>query len=196
MINLLPADLKRSYRYGIANVSLVKWVATGVIAILGLGVIGTYGWLSLHQDIVHYDKQIAVTKSTLKREKQKETYAQVQDITNSFSLVVKVLKNEVLFSKLLRDIAQVLPTRTYLSDLSLTKDDGALNLSVRTYTQYDATQVQINLSDPKNPVFQRADINSINCSNPTDGGPPCTVNIRALLGSNNQYLFINQKGIR
>jgi len=71
MINLLPPELKKSYRYSASNIILVRWVIAALISVVGLGVIGTYGWLSIHQNIVDYGSQINSTESTLKKDKQK-----------------------------------------------------------------------------------------------------------------------------
>lgn len=195
MINLLPPELKKSYRFAIANVGLVKWVVAGVVTIVGLGIIGTYGWLSLHQNIVHYEGVVANAQSTLKKEKQKETYARVQDITNSFRLVVQVLSKEVLFSKLLNQMATAMPAGSYLTDLSIGKVQGGLDVTAQTVDYKTATQVQVNLADPDNRIFAKADIVNITCAtkNAHDTSHPCIVNIRALFANDNPFLFINQK---
>lgn len=194
MINLLPPETKQGYRYGAANVRLVHWVIASLIALAGLGIIGTYGWLSLHQDMVNYQGQVADTQATLQREKQKETYAQVQDISNSFRLVVQVLSKEVLFSKLLNKMATTLPSGSYLSDLSIGKVQGGLDVSAQAVDYKTATQVQVNLADPANGIFAKADIINITCTakNALDPTHPCTVTIRALFSQNNPFLFINQ----
>lgn len=195
MINLLPAQVKQSYRYGAANVVLVRWVVAAAVALVGLGAIGTYGWLSIHQNIHDYQKQVVATEAALKKDKQKQTYAQVQDITNSFRLSVQVLSQEVLFSKLLRQMGAVMPAGSYLTDLTISKAQGALDISAQTTDQQTATQVQVNLSDPRNQVFAKADIVNITCTakNAKDPTHPCLVTIRALFAQNNPFLFINQK---
>lgn len=195
MINLLPPELKKSYRYGASNVTLVRWVIAGIVCLIGLGVIGTYGWLTLHQDIDKYYSQISTTQSTLKLQKQKETYAQVQDISNNFRLVVQVLSKEVLFSKLLSQMATAMPSGSYLTDLTIGKTTGAIDIAAQTVDQQTATQVQVNLSDPNNQIFAKADIVNITCTskNAKDPTHPCIVNIRALFAQKNPFLFINQK---
>jgi hypothetical protein len=195
VINLLPPELKKSYRYGAGNITLVRWVVAGIISLAGLGVIGTYGWLTLHQDIDKYNSQISTTQSTLKLQKQKETYAQVQDISNNFRLVVQVLSKEVLFSKLLGQMATAMPSGSYLTDLTIGKTTGAIDITAQTVDQKTATQVQVNLADPSNQIFAKADIVNITCTakNAKDPTHPCTVNIRALFAQKNPFLFINQK---
>jgi hypothetical protein len=196
MINLLPPETKQGYRYGISNVRLIRWVLAGAVSIVGLGIIGTYGWLSLHQNISNYSGQVAAVQSKLKQDKQQQTYAQVQDISNSFRLAVQVLSKEVLFSKLLRQMGAAMPSGAYLSDLSISKVQGGLDITAQTINQQTATQVQVNLADPTNGIFAKADIVNIVCTakNAVDPTHPCTVNLRALFAQNNPFLFINSKG--
>src|SRR4051812_43841435 len=101
MINLLPPELKDGYGYARRNVSLRKWVVIMLIALVGLGIIGTYGLLALEQSRHEYSQKVAAAESSLHKEKFTETQKRVQDISNSFKLVVKVLGQEVLFSQLL-----------------------------------------------------------------------------------------------
>lgn len=196
MINLLPPEIKQAYRYGLANVKLVRWVVAGFISLVGLGIIGTYGWLSLHQNIISYQNQVSATQATLKKQKQQQTYAQVRDISNSFRLVVKVLGQEVLFSKLLTQMGKAMPSGSYLTDLSIGKVQGGLDISARATDYNTATQVQVNLADPANQIFAKSDIVSIVCdsANATDSTHPCLITMRALFAKNNPFLFINQKG--
>lgn len=198
MINLLPPETKSAYRYAEKNVKLSHWVIAGVISLLGLGIIGTYGWLSLHQSIKSYDHQIAATQTILKQQKQKETYQHVQDITSSFRLVVQVLSKEVLFSQLLKQMGTVMPPGSNLTDLNISQVQGALDITASARDYQTATQVQVNLADPTNKIFAKADLVSIVCNtkNATDPQHPCTVTLRALFAPNNPFLFINQKGTK
>lgn len=196
MINLLPPETKAAYRYALGNVLLVRWVAAGVVGFIGLGLIGTYGWLQLHQSITHYQNQVSSLQVTLQKDKLTQTEAQVKDITGSFRLVVQVLSKEVLFSKLLKQMATVLPNGAYMTDLNISKIQGALDITAAATDYNTATQVQVNLADPSNKIFAKADIISIVCDskNATDPSHPCTVTLRALFATNNPFLFINQKG--
>jgi Tfp pilus assembly protein PilN len=197
MINLLPAELKSSYQYGRRNVVLRKWVIMCAFALIGLFAIATYGALSLHQTTVKYQQQISDAQSQLQKDNYAGTQAQIQDFSNSFKLVVQVLGNEVLFSQLLKQIAATLPTKATLTNLNISQTSGGIDITANAPDYTTATQVQVNLSDPANKIFSKADIQNINCSsgNASSSGYPCTVNIRALFASNNPYLFINSKTV-
>jgi Tfp pilus assembly protein PilN len=198
VINLLPPDVKSGYRYALRNVSLRRWALLFVVALIGLGGIATYGLLTLQQSSVQYQKQIADSQTFLGKQKFKETQGQVKDISGSFKLVVQVLSQEVLFSQLLKQIGATIPNNANLTGLSIAQTKGAIDLSAVTTDYKTATQVQVNLADPSNKIFSKADIININCNgaNLVDPRYPCVVNIRALFADNNPYLFINSKSTK
>jgi hypothetical protein len=195
MINLLPPEIKNGYRYARRNVALRRWVIICFIALIGLGGLATYGLLSLHQSTAHYNQQIVTAEKLFKQEDFAGTQTQVKNISNSFKLVVKVLGQEVLFSELLKQIAAAIPANSNLTGLDISQTQGAIDI-VAVATDYNtATQVQVNLADPANKIFSKADIVNIACNSENAINPryPCTVNIRALFASDNPFLFINSK---
>lgn len=201
MINLLPPDVKNSYRYARGNVLLRKWVVYCSFALIGLAVIATYGMLTIHQSSRQYTKEIAVAEASLKKQDYTGTQKRVEEISGSFKLVVKVLGQEILFSQLIQKIAATIPTGANLTGLTISQDQKAIDITASTKTYSQAAQVQVNLADPKNNIFSKADIINISCTSKTDASSPtnqypCTVNIRALFSNNNSYLFINSKGTK
>lgn len=193
MINLLPGNVKTNYRYGKRNVGLRRWVAAVIIAFIGLGAIATYGLLTLQQQTTHYDSQVADSQMALQKAHFSETQTQVKTISNNFKLVVKVLSNEVLFSELIKQIAATIPSNANLTGLNINKAQGAIDVTAIATDYTTATQVQINLADPANKIFSKADIVSVACTSNANTNPqyPCTVNIHALFAPNNPFLFIS-----
>lgn len=198
MINLLPPEIKSGYRYARSNVILRKWVIIIVISLIGLGAIATFGMLTIHQSSVHYTKLINASNADFKKENYSLTQKRVEDITGSFKLVVKVLGQEVLFSELIKQIGASMPTNSNLIGLNISQTTGGLDITANATNYATATQVQVNLGDPKNKIFTKADIVNITCSGKSDGSLnsdkfPCVVNIRALFARDNPFLFINNK---
>lgn len=195
MINLLPPETKKDYRYAEWNVSLLRWTIAGFISLIGVGIIGTYGWLSMHQAIANTDKQAATLQDSLKQAKLVETNKKVTEISNSFKLVEKVLSQEILFSKLLKQMATALPNGTNLTGLNISDTSGGsgLDVTVEATTVAAATQVQVNLSDPTNQIFAKADIQNISCDPAATSNYPCKITLRTQFAENNPFLFINQK---
>ena len=183
MINLLPPEVKRNYRYARLNVVLI-----------GLGVIGTYGLLIIHRSKTSYNDQISTIQTQLKKDKLDQTNQQVQDISSSLKLAVKVLSNEVLFSKLLQQVGAVMPNGSILTGLTITQLKGGIELTAQSTNYTTATQIQVNLADPQNQIFSKVDIESIQCGagSSNTGNYPCRVQLRALFNAKNPFLFVNQ----
>ncbi len=192
MINLLPPAIKQAYRYGRINRHLVRWLTALALGIGGVGIIGTVGFLYLNQTTRDQSKQLETTKAQLAAQNLSKVQNDVKEISSNLNLVVDVLSKQVLFSELLTQITTLLPGDTNLSGLSISQAQGALDITAATKTYAAATQIQVNLTDPKNGVFSKADIISINCSGAS--AYPCTAVIRALFATNTSYMLINNTG--
>lgn len=192
MINLLPPDIKSSYDYAGRNVHAVKWVIALAIVFVGLLGLGTTGYIYMQHLSSDYQKQITTKQQSLEDQKLEETQKAAKDISNSLKLAVTVLSKEVLFSKLLSRLGAVTPANVRLSSLNISETTGAIDIIASSANYQSATQLQVNLADPDNKIFSKADIISVNCSsNPSNTGYPCTVTVRALFADDNPFLFIN-----
>lgn len=192
MINLLPPNQKNEIIYARKNTQLLKWCFLMFSASLVAVAIIFAGQLYIKSSSNSYAKQIASTEQTLKSEKLSDTQKKITDLSNNVTLIEKVLQNSILFSKLLKQAGAVMPPETVLSNLEISKVEGGIDLSAKAKDYKSATQVQVNLQDPANKVFEKVDILSINCNKLSDDGYPCTVTLRALFGDNSPYLFISE----
>jgi Tfp pilus assembly protein PilN len=196
MINLLPPERKEMYLYAHRNTKLMRWVVSFAVAIVGLGVISTFGILYMYHSSSSYDKQVASLEQSLKDNKLTETEQQTKEVSNNLKLVVKVLSKEVLFSKLLKQLAAITPNNANLTDLNINQAQSGIDITAQAADYNAATQLLVNLKDPNNKIFSKADIVNISCANATsdvDPRYPCSVVIRALFAKDNPYLFINGK---
>lgn len=192
MINLLPTEIQQEYRYARRNSWLMRLVVMFGIGLTGLVVISAAGVWYLNQTANAYVKQAASTQLSLDAQKQTETETKVKEMSNNLKLAVQVLSKEVLFSKLLQQLGASTPNNATLSNLSISELQGGVDITARTTDYNAATQLQVNLADPNNKIFDKADIVSITCAAPASGSKyPCTVVIRALFAKNNPFLFIN-----
>lgn len=106
-------------------------------------------------------------------------------------LATDVLSREILFSKVLTQLGSVLPAETALQQLQIDDLKGGLTLSAGAENIAAATQIQLNLADPKNQIFEKADIENINCEGKDPSKPyACIVQIRALFMKDNPFLYI------
>jgi hypothetical protein len=191
MINFLPPDLKESYRYAHRNVSLLRWTVLFGIGFVGLIVIGGAGLFYLQNQTNLYTAQVDSANAQLKKQNLGSVQREVTDISNNLRLVVQVLSREVLFSKLLTRLGAVVPSNAILTNLSIAQTTGGIDITAKTTDYHAATQLQVNLADPNNKIFSKADIVSISCNDTDATKYPCTVTLRALFSDTNPFLFIN-----
>ncbi len=198
MINLLPPEIKQEYRYARRNTKLVNWVIVASFALVGLAAISVGGIWYLKQAVKPYNNQIVASENNLKVQDQAGTEKQVKEISDNLKLVIQVLSNEILFSALLKQLATIVPNDATLSNFVVSQTAGALDITANTADYNSATQLQVNLADPTNKIFSKADIVSINCgasgdpvNDPVKAKYPCTATIRALFATNNPFLFIS-----
>lgn len=212
MINLLPPIEKQSIIYARRNTKLANLAIGIVVAILGMVLLFGAGQLYIASAISRYEDQVARSQKSLQEQKLNETKKSIQELSNNLHLILQVLSKEVLFSKLLRQTGAVMPPGAVLSSINISEVKGGIDLVVGAKDYQTATQVQVNLQDPKNKLFDKVDIVSVNCgdresqsesntnnssdesTNELTSDYPCTINLRALFGSDTPYLFINIEG--
>lgn len=196
MINLLPPTLKEQYVYGRRNTVLRRWAVALAFGLVGVCVVTFGGLFMMEKSILTYRDKVNDAKQVLADEKLDETRKHAEDITGSVKLAVDVLSKEVLFSKLISQIATVIPSNTNLTDLNIGKDQDSVEIKAIAADYTSATQLQVNLQDPANKIFSKADIQAITCSSGGGSNPryPCSVTIKALFSKNNPFLFINKNG--
>lgn len=198
MINLLPPNIKENVKYARRNTKLRRWSIWLLLCIMLISATIGAGYLYLLQTTRSYAAQVQQGNEQLKIQKLEETQAEVQDLTDSLKLVIQVLSRQVLFSKLLTQIGAALPNGSVLSDLSINKVQGGLDLRATTKDYQTATQVQVNLQDPANKIFEKADIVNIQCNNQAVAEDiqkaqyPCAIQLRALFAKDSEFTFISK----
>lgn len=197
MINLLPNDRRLAIVYARRNTRLLHWIGGLLVGFSGIMLIILFGFFYIHQSTNTYNKRIAASQDQLRIQKLDDTETRVKDISGSLKLVVQVLGREVLFSELLQQIGSAMPQGSSLSSLNINKVTGGIDLNAVAKDYQTASQVQVNLQDPANKIFQKADIVSINCSTKSnDPNYPCQIALRALFAKNNPFLFIHKPGAK
>jgi hypothetical protein len=192
MINLLPPQKKNDVHYARRNVIMTQFVVGAIVGIVGIVIVIAAGQFYIARSTKTMAAQVDHAKQHLAAQKLEETQKKVEDLSNNIKLVLQVLGREVLFSKLLLQIGAVMPEGATLESLTIGSVEGGIDLGFSAKTYQTATQVQINLQDPKNNVFSKADIVDINCPEPANANTiyPCHLALRALFGDNNPYLFL------
>src|SRR5262249_51159234 len=134
------------------------------------------------------NQQVEQARAELRAQKLDETQQRVEDLSNSLKLVNQVLSKQVLFSELLKQTGAVMPSGATLSNLTVSKLQGGIDLQVVSKDYQTATQVQVNLADKNNKIFDKVDIVSITCSTGAQvTAYPCSGNYRALFAKDNPF---------
>lgn len=191
MINLLPPQLKQDYGYARRNSSLLHTLTAFGLGIVGLAALVVAGTLYLHQSANSYVSQADVIEAELEQQDKAGTEKEVNEISNNLKLAVQVLSKEVLFSKLLGQLAVITPEGASLSGIDISELGGGVDISAETRDYNSATQLQVNMTDSDNKIFAEADIVSISCESGSTDRYPCNVVVRALFAEDNPFLFIN-----
>lgn len=190
MINLLPPDLQQTYRYGRRNRMLLHWVIGAGLGLVCALLLIAAGVIVLQVSTNNYNQQVVDTDKQLKKQNVSGIQKQVAEISNNLKLTEQVLSKEILFSQLLKQLGTVIPPNTALTNLAISQTRGAIDITAQTANYNAATQLQVNLADPANQIFSKADIVSITCSNTSNQNKyPCTIILRALFAANNPFLF-------
>lgn len=191
MINLLPTEVKDVIIYARRNNSLRNWIIACMIALAGVVVIVAAGHLFIHQSTQAWQKQVDDTRSQLGVQKLDDTQKKITDISDSIKLALQVLAREILFSKLISQIGNTIPDGSALQDLTINTGQSGVDIRAVATDYQTATQVHINLSDPKNKIFEKADILSVTCNQTPDEKYPCTISIRALFANQNEFQYVS-----
>lgn len=199
MINLLPPEIKSDIIYARKNAVLLRWIIAFALLLTGISITILAGQLYINQNKKNQIAQIEYGKEQLKAQKLEEVESKVKNLSDSVKLANEVLSKQVLFSEVVTQIGSAIPNGSVLTGLSINQLQGGIDLTAAAKDYRTATQVQVNLQNPENKIFEKADIVNINCSNDSAGtrstieqNYPCTITVRALFAKNNNFLFINK----
>ncbi|HEX5394896.1 MAG TPA: hypothetical protein VFW52_00885 [Candidatus Saccharimonadales bacterium] len=191
MINLLPNDYKLNLQFGRQNIKLARWLLVSLVMIFILVLILGAGWLYISKQISDLNSSIAATQSQLQSQNLEKVRKQADEISQNIRVINDVLHREIRFSSLIDEVGKVMPPGTKLSSLTLSdKVDGAIDLNADAKNSTAAAQMAVNISDPKNKLFSKADIINVNCTS-QEKDYPCSVRLRALFDAKTSQRFIN-----
>lgn len=180
MINLMPDEAKRELRAARTNVIIVRYMCIIFIACLFLLLIlfGSYFLLGQTRD----SAQRLITTNDTKAEVYSATKSQVDNLSASLSQARGILDQEVLYSNVLVNFAQLMPAGTVLNKLTLdTTSFGAtpLNLTVYAKTTNDAVILKDRFQN--SPLFSNVNFQTISDTTGGIAGYPVSVTMTLTL---------------
>jgi Tfp pilus assembly protein PilN len=192
MINLLPTDQKQAISYARKNTHLRRWVFVLLFALVGVCFVIIAGLWYINAATKNLENQVAQSELLLQQQQLPETRQEVQNISDSLNLTLQVLSRQILFSRLIRQVGSAIPEGAVLTSLTISETQGGIDLEAKARDYTTATQVQVNLEDPNNQIFSKADIINVGCgTSGEDAEYPCSISLRALFATNNQFQFIS-----
>lgn len=157
MINLMPPETKRHIRAARTNVVLYRYCLLILATALLLGGVFAMGFLA---DL--NDRKI-VERIKTESEATAATYAKTRTQAESFAKDLRsaktILGGNVSFSKLVLDIAALVPQGVVLNNLALgtnSKADAPIDLSARATSYNSAINLKNNLEN--SPIFEQVNI--------------------------------------
>lgn len=190
MINLLPPEFAMQIRYGRRNTAIRRWLAAVWLAIAGLIIILTGGWLYINNQTSRLQTETAASKQQLAVKNLEKVKKDAKEITGDVKVINQILSREIDFSGLMQDIGKVMPPGSVLGGLTLTKVDGVIDLTADARDYTTAAQIAVNIKDPKNNLFSSVDIVNINCSS-ADTTYKCNGVYKALFSKDAKTRFLS-----
>lgn len=191
MINLLPPEHKRALIFARRNTQLRRAVGGLGIGIGVLLLVIATNYLILRQEIASYHRDTEVVEQELKENNEAATLSRMREINSTLNVVTNVLSEQVRFADLFQQTGRIMPTGTVLQGLSLSGGaSGGVNLQAGAVNEYTASQILVNLQDPANRIFEKADLLNITCNNDSEDAYICTASIRATFLPESQFSFL------
>lgn len=160
MINLLPNDTKKQLRAARTNVILYRYclllIVTAVLlgGVFALGFVATANSRSLAEN----------TKKQAEADAQQfsSTRTSAVEFANNLAAAKNILASNVSFTKLVLDIAGIIPSGVILNNLSLgtnVKANSPIDISGRASSYASAVALKNSLED--SPIFEKVNIVNI-----------------------------------
>jgi hypothetical protein len=176
MINLLPSDKKAEIRAARTNVALVRYITIILLAlafILGALYV-TYTVLALTKS----SSEEVIASNDLKAGVYSSTAAQVETLSSSLSQTKALLDQEILYSKVFVNIAQLMPPGTVFGKLAL--DSNSFNgvpTTTKVYAKTSADAVTLRQHFEQSPMFSGVNFQTIVESGSGIDGYPVSVDM-------------------
>jgi hypothetical protein len=197
MINLLPENIKSEIIYGRRNRILAHWIMAVAVVIIGVSGMTVFGQIFINKNIHSLQSFAKTTQQRITDQNLAATQVQIKSLSDNFTTVTQLLSKQLLFSKMFVKIGGIIPSGAILSGITLSSTDSGVDLNVAALDKTAATQAFVNISDPKNGLFDKADLVSVVCTTPTTGSSdisskyPCTAIIRVVIKADSSFYFLN-----
>jgi hypothetical protein len=198
MINLMPDYLRQEIAFARRNYALLQWLMAVTIVIIAVGAMTIFGQYYIGRNTKSLEAAAEVTKERIDAQNLQTTQTDIQSLSNNFTTVTRLLKQQLLFSRMFVKIGSIVPGGAILRGITLsTTTSTAIYLIVVAINRDVATQAFFNISDPANGLFDKADLLSVSCStvgidsSDLTAKYPCSAMIKVVIKTDSSFYFLN-----
>lgn len=145
MINLLPPDHREYIEYGRKNRRIISWLSALLFGIVILFAVALVGRLTIQTAKNQAVSQKEATQAMIDDSNLGQIEKEYSDLVTGLSSARKVYEKQILYSRLIRKLATLLPPGTSLTTISLTDKDRAINLNFDNQVDGLGPVIQTNL---------------------------------------------------
>lgn len=159
MINLLPDTQKIEIRSARVNVVLTRYIVIILLAFAFLAALLAGSYVVLSQTKSTAEKRIALNSAKTEAD---TTKAQVDALSASLSQTKTILDQEVLYSNVLMNIGQQMPTGTVLASVSLNSASfTGTPITLKAYAKTTDDAVALRQKFQSTPIFTNVNFDSV-----------------------------------
>ena len=176
MINLLPGAKKAEIRAARTNVALIRYIGILLVALAFI-----LGALYVTYTVLGFTKSSSeqlISSNDLKANVYNSTKAQVDSLSASLAQTKTLLDQEVQYSKVFTNIAQLMPAGTVFGKIAL--DDNSFTgtpVTTRVYAKTSANAVTLRQNFQQSPMFSGVSFQTISESGSGVDGYPVSVDM-------------------
>ena len=198
MINLMPDDMRQEINYARRNYLLLKWMSAIFVVIVFVGLMTIFGQYYIKGNTQNLQKTAEITEARINSHNLSSTRTSIQNLSNNFVTITQLLKKQLLFSKMFVKIGSIIPQGAILRGITLSPTtSAAIDLNVIAVNREAATLAFVNISDPQNGLFDKADLLSVSCNDITaqtealSAKYPCSSIIKVVIKTDSSFYFLN-----
>ena len=178
MINLLGPEDKKQLRAARVNTILLRYYFLAILVIAGAGGILAGGFYIADQN--KNSSKVELSQAENDTADYTTVRQQAETFSNNLKMAKQILATEVVYSKMITDIANTIPARTILTSLYLTPETISKKMELSFKTKSYDQGIQLKTSLENSDLFSDVSITNITSKGQEGGGAyPTDVNISA-----------------
>lgn len=180
MINLSPYDLKKQIKAARANSLLVKYLIILMLASLFIGIICATFYVILEDSRPAPITATPATKTAVPQTADLNGYNQARiqatKINNDLQNAKNILSEQISYSAILTEIANILPSGTIIDKLDLSTNT-LNNLSLKIYSKSSSASSEIKQNIEKSSILSNFNLKSVKTETTNPAGYSTTIEI-------------------